>query len=285
MTPRQPGAAGRLYVVATPIGNMADITLRAVRVMGEVDVVAAEDTRTARKLLTHHGVRTQLVSYHAHNEQQRTPELLARMQSGDSVAIVSEAGTPSISDPGYRLVQAAIDAGIDVEPIPGPSALLAALVVSGLPTDAFVFDGFLPRRGAERRRRLEALRDEPRTLVFFEAPHRLDACLGDVLDVLGDRPAALCRELTKMHEEVRRGSLSEIVAGIGRDPVRGEIVLVVSGLQDAATPDIDGAVDEVLSRTTTGESMREATRVVAAERGVPRRALYDRVLVRRREKA
>lgn len=285
MTPRQPGAAGRLYVVATPIGNMADITLRAVRVMGEVDVVAAEDTRTARKLLTHHGVRTQLVSYHAHNEQQRTPELLARMQSGDSVAIVSEAGTPSISDPGYRLVQAAIDAGIDVEPIPGPSALLAALVVSGLPTDAFVFDGFLPRRGAERRRRLEALRDEPRTLVFFEAPHRLDACIGDVLDVLGDRPAALCRELTKMHEEVRRGSLSEIVAGIGRDPVRGEIVLVVSGLQDAATPDIDGAVDEVLSRTTTGESMREATRVVAAERGVPRRALYDRVLVRRREKA
>ena len=285
MTPRQPGAAGRLYVVATPIGNMADITLRAVRVMGEVDVVAAEDTRTARKLLTHHGVRTRLVSYHAHNEQQRTPELLARMQSGDSVAIVSEAGTPSISDPGYRLVQAAIDAGIDVEPIPGPSALLAALVVSGLPTDAFVFDGFLPRRGAERRRRLEALRDEPRTLVFFEAPHRLDACIGDVLDVLGDRPAALCRELTKMHEEVRRGSLSEIVAGIGRDPVRGEIVLVVSGLQDAATPDIDGAVDEVLSRTTTGESMREATRVVAAERGVPRRALYDRVLVRRREKA
>lgn len=272
--------SGRLCVVATPIGNLADITQRALRVLGEVDVVAAEDTRTTRKLLNHHGIRTSLVSYHRHNEAARTAELLERMRSGQSVAIVSEAGTPAISDPGYRLITEAIDAGIVVEPIPGPSAILAALVVSGLPTDAFTFEGFLPRRSSERRRRLEALAAEPRTLVFFEAPHRLDASLSDMVEVLGDRRAALCRELTKMHEEIVRASLSELVARTARQPVKGEIVIAVEGRGEAAAPDLEGAVDEVVTRIEAGESMREATRAVATELGVPRRALYDRVLER-----
>ena len=273
--------AGRLFVVATPIGNLADITLRAIRVLGDVDVIAAEDTRTTRKLLSHHGIRTPLVSYHDHNEVVRTPELLARIEGGASVALVSEAGTPSISDPGYRLVEACISSGVAVEPVPGPSALLAAVVVSGLPSDAFVFEGFLPRRGAERRKRLTDLAAERRTLVFFEAPHRLDAALQDMVAALGDRRAALCRELTKLHEEVRRESLSELAATIRTSPVKGELVLVVEGAA-LAEPDLDAAVDEALARVRDGTSVREATRSIAQERGVARRALYDRVLEQRR---
>lgn len=268
---------GRLYVVATPIGNLADITLRALRVLGEVDVIAAEDTRTTRKLLAHHGIRTPLVSYHEHNETLRTPELLGRLLDGESVALVSEAGTPSISDPGYRLVEGCIAAEIAVEPIPGPSAVLAAVVVSGLPSDSFVFEGFLPRRASERRKRLEGLAKERRTIVMFEAPHRLDASLQDMVDALGDRRAALCRELTKLHEEVRRESLSKLAASVRRKPVKGELVIVVEGAP-RAEPDVDAALEEALGRITSGESVREATRAVAEERGVPRRALYDRVL-------
>lgn len=275
--------SGRLFVVATPIGNLADITLRALRVLGSVDVIAAEDTRTSRKLLSHHGIRTPLVSYHAHNEALRTHELLDRMERGESVALVSEAGTPSISDPGYRLIREAIAAGVAVEPIPGPSAILAALVVSGLSSDAFVFEGFLPRRRTERKRRLEGLSGEPRTLVFFEAPHRLDQSVTDLLDVLGDRRVALCRELTKVHEEVRRGTLSELVESLRRRPVKGEIVLAVEGAQPDTVGDLSGAVEEVLDRTRSGDSVRDATRDVATERGLPRRALYDRVLQRQRD--
>lgn len=274
----------RLYVVATPIGNLADITFRAVRVLGEVDVVAAEDTRTTRKLLTHHGVRTPLVSYHRDNEAMRTGELLKRLEAGESVALVSEAGTPSISDPGYKLIMAAIHSGIPVEAVPGPSALIAALVVSGLPSDAFVFEGFLPRRAAERRKKLADLADEPRTLVFFEAPHRLDASLHDMIEVLGDRPAALCRELTKLHEEVRRGSLQDMQASIVREPVKGEIVLVVSGrtLKGWSGPEIDDAAGEVDALTHEGYSVRDAVDAIASRHGISRRALYDRVLERRR---
>ncbi len=273
--------SGRLYVVATPIGNLADITLRALRVLGEVDVIAAEDTRTTKKLLSHHGITTPLVSYHEHNETVRTPELLERLRAGDAVAVVSEAGTPSISDPGYRLVEAAIDADIAVEPIPGASAVLAALVVSGLPTDAFVFEGFLPRRAGERKRRLESLADERRTLVVFESPHRVDATLADMASVLGERRAALCRELTKLHEEVRRATLSELGAGVSRTPVKGALVIGGEGAPEAG-PDLAAALAEALERTEAGESVREATRAVAEQRGVPRRALYDRVLQSRK---
>ncbi len=270
-----------MYVVATPIGNLADITLRAIRVLTDVDVIAAEDTRTTRKLLSHHGIGTPLVSYHEHNEAVRTPELLERLVRGESVAVVSEAGTPSISDPGYRLVEAAIEAGVAVEPVPGASAVLAALVVSGLPTDAFVFEGFLPRRAGERKRRLGSLADERRTIVVFESPHRVDACLADMVEVLGDRRAALCRELTKLHEEVRRDRLSALLGSVKRSPVKGEIVIVVEGAPEAV-PDLDAATAEVLERTRDGESVREATRGVADLRGVPRRALYDRVLEERK---
>jgi 16S rRNA (cytidine1402-2'-O)-methyltransferase len=275
-------AAGRLYVVATPIGNLADITLRALRVLADVDVIAAEDTRTTRKLLAHHGIRTPLVSYHAHNEAVRTQELLGRLRGGESVAVVSEAGTPSISDPGFRLVHEAIAASVNVEPVPGASAILAALVVSGLPTESFVFEGFLPRRSGERKRRLASLATERRTLVFFEAPHRLDASVSDMIEALGDRRVALCRELTKMHEEVRRSDLSELVASLKRRPVKGEIVLVVEGAGEAE-PDLGPATDEVLERIRGGQSAREATREVATERGVPRRPLYDRVLRKKDE--
>jgi 16S rRNA (cytidine1402-2'-O)-methyltransferase len=275
--------SGRLHVVATPIGNMSDVTLRALRVLADADVIAAEDTRTTRKLLTQHGIRTPLVAYHEHNEAVRTPELLGRLERGETVALVSESGTPSISDPGYRLVHAAVEAQIPVEPVPGPSAILAALVVSGLPTDAFVFEGFLPRRTGERRRRLESLRTEPRTVVVFEAPHRLDATVADMFEVLGDRRVALCRELTKMHEEVRRQTLGELASSLRRRPVKGEIVLVVEGAPEGE-PDVDGAVSEALARIAAGESVREATRAVATQRGVPRRPLYDRVLERRSEK-
>ena len=273
--------SGTLYVVATPIGNMADITLRAIRVLGEVDVIAAEDTRTTRKLLSHHGIRTPLVSYHDHNETLRTPELLKRLQSGESVAVVSEAGTPSISDPGYRLIEASIAAGVKVEPIPGASALLAAIVVAGLPADSFVFEGFLPRRASERKSRLAGLVAEKRTIVFFESPHRLDSSLADMVEAFGgDRRVALCRELTKLHEEVRRDTLGKLAAAVQRTPVKGEIVIVVDGARDAE-PDFDAALAEALERIGSGESVREATRSVAEQRGVPRRALYDRVLTER----
>ncbi len=275
---------GRLFVVATPIGNLADITLRAIRVLGDVDLIAAEDTRTTRKLLAHHGIRTPLVSYHEHNEMVRTPELLGRLKKGESIALVSEAGTPSISDPGYRLVEGAIAEGVDVEPVPGASAVLAAIVVSGLSSDSFVFDGFLPRRATERRRRLQELASEKRTLVIFEAPHRVDASLADMLAVLGDRRAALCRELTKLHEEVRRDTLSNLVASVEARPVKGELVLVIEGAAQTK-PDVDAALAETLARIEGGESVREATRAVAEQRGVPRRALYDRVLATRKGNA
>lgn len=275
--------SARLYIVATPIGNLADITLRAVRILSDVEVIAAEDTRTAKRLLTHHGVSTPLVSYYEHNAEVRVPELIARLADGESVALISEAGTPSISDPGYRLVGAAIEAGIIVEPIPGASALLAALVVSGLPTDAFVFEGFLPRKAGERKRHLEAMASEHRTLVFFEAPHRVDACLSALLEVLGDRQIALCRELTKMHEEVRRGSISEVVAAVRKHPVKGEIVLVVAGATPVE-PDFEAAVQQAVDRVAGGASVRDAATEVATEFSVSRRALYDRVIAARAEK-
>jgi 16S rRNA (cytidine1402-2'-O)-methyltransferase len=270
--------SGRLFVVATPIGNLADITLRGVRVLGDVDVVAAEDTRTTRKLLTHHDIRTPLISYHRHNEAMRTPQLLERLRAGQDVALVSEAGTPSISDPGHTLIEAAIAEGIAVEPVPGASAVLAALVVAGLSTDAFIFEGFLPRRASDRRRHLQLLAPDRHTLVFFEAPHRLDACLADLREVLGDRRMALCRELTKLHEDVRRGRVSEVIATLARDPVKGEIVLVVEGAGPAAAPDLEEAVAEARAQVASGVSVRDAARDVAAQRGVPRRTLYDRLL-------
>jgi len=221
--------AGVLYVVATPIGNLGDVTLRALEVLRTADIVAAEDTRHTRKLLSAHGIHAQLTSYHDHNKHEKAPVLVQRMREGQSVALVTDAGTPLVSDPGYFLVNEVHRAGLPVVAVPGPSAAVAALSVAGLPTDAFTFVGYLSNRSAARRRRLEALADLPHTLVLFESPHRLVKCLSDIRDVLGEREVAVCRELTKRHEEVVRGPVSEVLAAFGKGTVRGEVTLVVAG--------------------------------------------------------
>ncbi|MBI1796050.1 MAG: 16S rRNA (cytidine(1402)-2'-O)-methyltransferase [Candidatus Eisenbacteria bacterium] len=221
--------SGTLYLVATPIGNLEDITQRALRVLREAHVVAAEDTRHTRRMLERFAITTPVVSLFEHNERARIPALLRRLDAGESVAVVTDAGSPGISDPGYPLVRAAIAAGVAVESIPGPSAVIAALQISGLPTDAFLFVGFLPPKGAARLRRLNELAERRETIVAFESPHRIDACLADLENAWGDRPIALARELTKVHEEVLRGTAAEVRAALAADRRRGEIVLVLGG--------------------------------------------------------
>ena len=221
--------AGTLFLVATPIGNLEDITQRALRTLREVQVVAAEDTRRTRRLLEHFGLSTAVVSLFEHNERARIPGLLKRLAGGDSVAVVTDAGSPGISDPGYPLVRAAVEAGLRVESVPGPSAVIAALQVSGLPTDAFVFVGFLPPKGAARRRRLADLVQRRETIVAFESPHRIDSCLADLDEAWGERPMVLARELTKVHEQVLRGTPREGRAALTAAARRGEIVLILAG--------------------------------------------------------
>jgi 16S rRNA (cytidine1402-2'-O)-methyltransferase len=218
-----------LYLVGTPIGNVEDLSPRALRILGAVSVIAAEDTRHTRGLLDRFTVRSPMTSYHDHNKEQRTPELIERLRAGDSVAVVSDAGSPGISDPAFTLVRAAVAASIPVVPVPGPSSALCALEVSGLPTDRFAFEGFLPRKQGRRRTRIAELRNDPRTLIFFESPHRIAAALRDLLEGLGDRPASVSRELTKKFEETRRGTLPELLAWAESRPPRGEFTLVVGG--------------------------------------------------------
>lgn len=220
---------GTLYVVATPIGNLEDITRRALRVLREVEIIAAEDTRRTRVLLTHYQIETSLTSLYEHNEAHKAPALIKRLEGGADIALVSEAGTPAISDPGYRLIQLAIARGIRVVPIPGPSAILAALTVSGLPTDRFVFEGFLPKRPGKRRRRLEALRGEARTVILYESPRRVRALLQEILEMWGDRRVAVARELTKTFEEVVRGTVSQVQAHFAERSPLGEVTIVVEG--------------------------------------------------------
>lgn len=227
MTESQSG--GTLYLVATPIGNLEDITHRALRILSEVSLVAAEDTRYTRRLLEHYGVKVPVVSLFEHNERARAPGLIRRLAAGESLAVVTDAGSPGIADPGYPLVRAAVEAGVRVESIPGPSAVIAALQVSGLATDAFTFVGFLPPKAVARRRRLEELSERRETIVCFESPHRVDACLGDLEAVWGVRPIALARELTKTFEQVLRGSAEEVRAALTDTTRRGEMVLVLSG--------------------------------------------------------
>jgi 16S rRNA (cytidine1402-2'-O)-methyltransferase len=224
---------GALYVVSTPIGNLDDITRRAVLVLGSVDLVAAEDTRKTRVLLDHLGIRTQVVSHYSYNESRRIPQLIDQLKRGQSVAIVTDAGTPGISDPAFGVVRRAVEEGIKVFPVPGASALLAALVISGLPIDRFVFEGFLPVKKG-RRRVLERLREEERTIVLYESPHRIERTLSDLLNALGDRRAVIARELTKKFEEVVRGTLSEALHAVRAKPPRGEYVLLVEGAGKAA---------------------------------------------------
>ncbi|MGC8893602.1 MAG: 16S rRNA (cytidine(1402)-2'-O)-methyltransferase [candidate division WOR-3 bacterium] len=220
--------SGTLFVVATPIGNLEDITLRALRVLRETEIIACEDTRRTRKLLSHHGIRGRtLISYHEGNERERAQELLEILTSGKDIALVSDSGTPCISDPGYRITKAAADAGINIVPVPGPSALIAALSASGLPTDRFVFEGFLPRKRASLKKRLSELVSEERTLVIYESVHRISKTLAELADVFGDREAVMFREMTKTHEEVIRGRLSALAER--KFPQRGEFVMVIKG--------------------------------------------------------
>ena len=261
-----------LYVVATPIGNLEDISVRALRVLGEVGLIAAEDTRVSRKLLSRYEIHTRLTSYHEHNKLAKLPSLLASLAETD-VALVSDAGMPGISDPGYELVRAASAAGFQVTTIPGPSAVTSAIAVSGLPVDQFVHLGFLPRKRAERKRLLESLTSETRTLVAFEAPHRLRRALQNILEALGDRPICVCRELTKLHEEVFRGTISEALAHFGEP--RGELTLVIPGGEVAAAPSSQAGARESLARLRRERlGAKSAVAQVAEETGLPRRELY-----------
>ncbi|MBM3449903.1 MAG: 16S rRNA (cytidine(1402)-2'-O)-methyltransferase [Armatimonadetes bacterium] len=273
---------GTLYLVATPIGNLEDFTLRALRVLREVQLIAAEDTRHTARLLRHFQIATPAISYHAHNERARVAPLLARLRAGDNVALVTDAGTPGISDPGAAIVRACAEAGIAVVPIPGPSAALAALAASGLPTDQFTFIGFLPRKTGERRRRLQSLRDLPGTLLFFESPGRTRAALDAMLETLGDRDAVIAREITKRHEEFVRGSLSSLRARFASDDPRGEITLVVAGaaLEENAERDGRGEDLDAVLRTLLdgGVAVRDAAADAATRCGVPRRVAYQRAL-------
>jgi 16S rRNA (cytidine1402-2'-O)-methyltransferase len=268
---------GRLYIVATPIGNLDDITLRALSVLAEVDLIAAEDTRHTRLLLARHGIDRPLAAVHEHNEEQQAPRLVERMEQGESIALVSDAGTPLLSDPGYRLVRLAAEKGIEVVAIPGASAVTAALSVCGLPTDRFVFEGFLPARRAARMKRLSGLRGEPRTMVFFESSHRIEDCLADLQEVLGPgRPAAVCRELTKRFETVLRGSLSDLSSRVQGDPNqrKGEFVVVVGGA--AAGGDADFAAALALATELLDPiGASQAARIAAKLHGVARRELYN----------
>lgn len=263
---------GTLYVVGTPIGNLEDISLRALRTLREVDLIAAEDTRRTRKLLARYGIGTPLTSYHEHNKLAKLGLLLETLREKD-VALVSEAGMPGLSDPGYELVRAAIEAHIPVVPIPGPSALVTALVVSGLPTDSFLYLGFLPRRKAERRRLLSLIARERQTIVAFEAPHRLLASLNDIREVLGNRRIAVARELTKAFEEVIRGNLDEAIQRFSEARPRGELTLVIEGTKDMVWGE-ERAKEELEKLLAGGVEGKEAIKQVAKSAGWPRREVY-----------
>jgi 16S rRNA (cytidine1402-2'-O)-methyltransferase len=270
-----PAARGKLYVVATPIGNLDDLSARARKVLATVDVIAAEDTRRIKGLLSNIAANARVIAYYEHNEEKRVPELLERLASGADIALVSDAGTPLISDPGWRLVHAARAAGFDIVAIPGPSAALVALSVAGLPTDRFVFEGFLPRREAARATRLRELRAEKRTIVFFEAVHRMTDTMAALTEHFGsDRQAVVARELTKTHEQVRAGTLGELAGDLGSGiPLLGEFVIVVAGDSTESTPDADRA-KEIYAALAAELEPSKALRLTAALTGLPRNELY-----------
>ena len=274
---------GCLYIVGTPIGNLEDITLRALRILKEVDIVACEDTRQTQKLLNHYNIAKTLVSYHEHNEMTRSSELLIQLEQGAKVALVSDAGMPLISDPGYRLVTLCVRHKIPVVPIPGPSAILAALAAAGLPNEEFLFVGFLPQRSGERRRMLERLRIEERTIILYEAPHRVAESIADAQEIIGDRPACIAREVTKVHEQFLRGKLSQLAESLAEQPARGEITVgigppeasVVSGEGDSSQS-LSDRVEELIRQAKLDR--KEALKLAAKERGITRRAAYDQLV-------
>lgn len=280
--PRQEkgGGQGALFLVATPIGNLEDITLRAIRTLKEADLIACEDTRRTQALLEHYEIRINLISYHAHNEMTRAPELILLMEQGSRIALVSDAGTPIFSDPGYRLVKLAIRHNIQVSPVPGPSALVASLAASGLPIDQFRFAGFLPAKKAARRKSLRLFAGAGETLVFYEAPHRIVEMIEDLVDILGDRPLAVARELTKVHEEFLRGKASEVLAQLkSREAVKGELTVVAGPPETSASPPAGkakGSVTREMKKLMSSSNLseREALKRLARSRGVSKSALY-----------
>ena len=277
---------GVLYVVATPIGNREDITLRALNILRDVDLIAAEDTRKTGNLLAHYQIKNRLISFHEHNEKKRTPGMIGKLREGISIALVSNAGTPSVSDPGYRLVKAAIANKITVSPIPGVSAATAAMSVAGLPTDSFVFVGFAPKKKGKRLKFLAELSAEPRPLIFYESPKRILALLEEIIAGMGDRNANLAREMTKLHEEFIRGSLSEILKTLEARPVvKGECTLVVDGceaLEEIDPEIIKAEIKAALKKDQSGSS--EIARSIARKYSLPKNAIYDLVLKTRSQK-
>ena len=277
--------AGTLYLVATPIGNLEDITHRALRLLGEARI-ACEDTRHTKKLLSHYGINTRTISYHEHNERERAAELLEQLKQGSDVAVVSDAGTPSINDPGFRLARLAIDDGVRVVPVPGASALISALVASGLPTDEFFFGGFLPARSGARRTRLSELRSLPATLIFYEGPHRIAATLQDAREILGEREAVVARELTKLHEEIGRGLLSELAARFASpETARGEMVLLIDRKvipNEGAEDTDDASIGALVTKfENDGLDHRAALKRAARELGLSRDEAYRRLVAER----
>jgi 16S rRNA (cytidine1402-2'-O)-methyltransferase len=266
---------GTLYIVATPIGNLEDITLRAIRVLKEVDLIAAEDTRHTKHLLDRYKIETRLTSYHDHNKEEKAPILIAQALEGESVALVSDAGTPGISDPGYFLINLAVDQKIPVVPIPGATAAIAALSISGLPTDSFVFEGFLPAKQGARLKRLQELAEEERTIIFYEAPHKVIKAIEDMHGVFGDRRAVVTRELTKIHEETIRGTLSDVFKRLHTGSIKGEFTIIVHGASsEPQKQDIDTAEYLKNLMIHRGLSKKEAISVAAKELGIPKKNVY-----------
>ena len=276
---------GALYVVATPIGNRDDITLRALNILGNVDLVAAEDTRHTGRLLAHHNIKCHMISCHEHNEGERTPDLINRLKAGSSVALVSNAGTPSVSDPGYRLVKEAIANSIRVIPIPGVSAAIAALSVSGLPTDSFVFIGFPAKKKAKRLKQLQVLAGESRTMVFYESPKRILTLLKEIINVMGDRYGVLSREMTKLHEEFIRGFLSEILSSLDARPaIKGECTLLVTGCEESKEVSIKTVRTEIMKALEKKESkLSEISKIIGKKYGLPKKKVYDEALKLKRK--
>ncbi|HOI14981.1 MAG TPA: 16S rRNA (cytidine(1402)-2'-O)-methyltransferase [Geobacteraceae bacterium] len=271
---------GTLYIIATPIGNLEDITLRALRILKDVDLIAAEDTRHSRKLLSHFGISKPLTSYFDHNKNIKGAFILDKLRNGMSVALISDAGTPCISDPGYQLVRDAVREGIAVVPIPGPCAAVSALSASGLPTDSFAFEGFLPNRAGKRREKLGRLKDESRVLIFYESPTRLVASLSDILEIMGDREVVLAREVTKVYEEFIRGPLLHVMESLKERQVKGEIVVILAPHDSVAGTVDDRDIEEMLERyiASDGLSVKDAVKRVALETGTPRSMVYGAAL-------
>jgi len=276
---------GALYVVATPIGNRDDITVRALNILGNVDLVAAEDTRHTGRLLAHHNIKCHMISCHEHNEGERTPDLINRLKAGSSVALVSNAGTPSVSDPGYRLVKEAIANSIRVIPIPGVSAAIAALSVSGLPTDSFVFIGFPAKKKAKRLKQLQVLAGESRTMVFYESPKRILTLLKEIINVMGDRYGVLSREMTKLHEEFIRGFLSEILSSLDARPaIKGECTLLITGCEESKEVSIKTVRTEIMKALEKKESkLSEISKIIGKKYGLPKKKVYDEALKLKRK--